>query len=247
MKLLGIALGFLTVIPIKNTDYEQGDIGRAAVYFPFVGLIIGVLVGFFHVLLREVLSPSISAILALTVWAGLSGFLHLDGLSDCADALFYAGSTEKRLMILKDSRVGSFSVVLLILYFLLKSRSFETLPGNIEWSIFLTAYAGVMARWVMVFIAQISDPARSEGLGREFKTGLQESHWWISLLLPVAMTILGSYLLGLHVLIAGGMVVLLGWAISRFVKRQLGGFTGDVLGMAVELSELLCLLVFAVR
>ena len=99
----------------------------------------------------------------------------------------------------------------------------------------------------MTFITQISEPARPMGLGAEFKAGFQQSTWWIALLLPVAMTIFGSYLLGLQVLIAGLSVVLLGWGVSRFAKRQLGGFTGDVLGLAVELSELLCLLIFAIR
>ena len=247
MKLFSIALGFLTIFPVKTSDYEPGDVGRAAVYYPFVGLIIGGIVGILHALSLTVFTPMISAALAVIIWAGLSGFLHLDGLSDCADALFYAGSMEKRLLILKDSRVGSFAVVLLVLYFLLKTAVFEPLPANPEWSIFLIAYASMMARWVMVFIGQISDPARPEGLGLEFKQGLQESKWWLSMLLPVTMTILGTYLLGLHILIAGLLVVLLGWLISRFSKRQLGGFTGDVLGMAVELCEVLCLLVFAVR
>lgn len=247
MKLFSIALGFLTIFPVKTNDYEPGDIGRAAVYYPFVGLIIGGIVGILHALLLAVFTPMISAALALLVWAGLSGFLHLDGLSDCADALFYTGNKEKRLSILKDSRVGSFAVVLLVLYFLLKIAVFEPLPVNPEWSIFLIAYASMMARWVMVFIGQISEPARPEGMGLEFKQGLQASKWWFSLLLPFVMTILGSYLLGLHVLVAGVLVVLLGWLISRFSKRQLGGFTGDVLGMAVEMSEVLCLLVFAVR
>ena len=247
MKLLGVAFGFLTILPVKTSDYEKGDIGRAAIYFPFVGLVIGVIVGVIFTLLQRFVTPLISAVISVTVWAGLTGFLHLDGLSDCADGLFFPGNIEKRFSILKDSRVGSFAVVILILYFLLKITTLETLPGNPEWAILLIAYASVMGRWVMTFIAQVSQPARSTGMGMEFKLGFQESTWWVSLLLPVAMTIFGSYLLGIHVLIAGLSVVLLGWGISKVAQKNLGGFSGDVLGMAVELSELLCLLIFAVR
>jgi len=247
MKLLGVAFGFLSIFPVKSSDYIKGDIGRAAVYYPFVGLVIGVLVGFVHVLLQSFVPQTVNTVLSIALWAGLSGFLHLDGLSDCADALFYAGNTEKRLAILKDSRVGSFAAITLIFYLFLKAAAFDAVPVNPEWVIFLIAYASVMARWVMIFIALISEPARASGMGTEFKLGLQSSTWWISLLLPVAMTILGSYFFGLHILIAGAAVTLSGWGISQVAKRQLGGFTGDVLGMAVELSELLCLLVFAIR
>jgi adenosylcobinamide-GDP ribazoletransferase len=247
MKLLGVAFGFLTIFPIKTDEYIKGDIGRAAVYFPFVGLAIGGIVGFLYVLLLNLFTPVVAVILSVALWAGLSGFLHLDGLSDCADALFYAGNLEKRLAILKDSRVGSFAAISLILYFLMKTAAFSTLPVNPEWAIFLITYASVMGRWVMLFIALISEPARASGMGTEFKIGLQRSTWWVSLLLPVTMTILGSYFFGLRILITGAAVVLLGWAISQLAKRQLGGFTGDVLGMAVEISELLCLLIFAIR
>lgn len=247
MKLLGIAFGFLTIFPVKTDEYVKGDIGRAAVYYPFVGLAIGGIVGFIYILLLTIFTPLVAVMLSVALWAGLSGFLHLDGLADCADALFYAGNLEKRLAILKDSRVGSFAAITLILYFMIKTAAVSTLPMNPEWAIFLIAYASVMGRWVMLWIAMIGEPARASGMGTEFKIGLQQSTWSISLLLPVTMTILGSYFFGIRILLAGVAVVLFGWGISTVAKRQLGGFTGDVLGMSVELSELLCLLIFAIR
>lgn len=248
MKLLGVAFDFLTILKIKASDYEKGDVGKAAIYFPFVGLVIGTLVGAIFVFLQYIVSPTLSAVIAVAVWAGLSGFLHLEGLAGCADAFFCQGDVEKRLSILKESHVGRVALGSVLLYFLMKTAAIEILPvGNPEWAIILVAYASVMGRWVIVFITQITEPARTTGLGAEMKSGFQPSTWYISLLLPVAMTILGSYLLNIHILIAGVLVVVLGYAISLLAKRQLGGFTGAVLGMAVELAELLCLLVFAIR
>ena len=247
MKYLAIAFGFLSILPVKTDDYRKGDIGRAAALYPFVGLIIGVIVGVVHVFLRGVFPTELNLAVTVALWAFLSGFLHLDGLSDCADALFYAGNPEKRIAILKDSRVGSFAVVTLILYFLIKSASLVSLPNDPIWTIFLISYASVLGRWIMIFIAHISQPIQSSTMGQEFKAGMKKSTLYLSLIVPVALALFGTYYFGPRILIAFIAVLLLGWAISAAARKRLGGFNGDVLGMSVELTELLCLLLFAIH
>ncbi len=121
MKYLSIAFNLLTTLPVRApVDWQSGDTGRAAVWYPFVGLVIGALVALAYNLLHLFFPPVITAALTLTLWVILTGGLHLDGLADCCDGLLHASNPEKRLEIMKDSHMGAFGGIGLVLILLLK-------------------------------------------------------------------------------------------------------------------------------
>src|SRR5512145_165372 len=122
MKYFRIAFGLMTTLPIRlHDDWQTGDSGRASVWYPFVGLIIGGLTWLGWMGATRYFSPLVAGILTLILWVVLTGGLHLDGLADCCDGLLASTTVERRLEIMKDPRLGTFGVTGLILLLFLKA------------------------------------------------------------------------------------------------------------------------------
>ncbi|NSW51023.1 MAG: adenosylcobinamide-GDP ribazoletransferase [Anaerolineae bacterium] len=249
MKYLRLAVSFLTVLPTRQAaDYQPGDNGRAAVYFPWVGLLLAVLVIAANSLLRWFLPLPLTAVLTLALWAGLTGFLHLDGLADCADALPLPVPIERRLEILKDSRVGSFALVSLILFLYAKTAALYTLQTLPFWQLaWILANTIVLSRWMMILLTATQASARPGGMADDFKLGLTRKTIILSSLLPVLLCITGIALIGLPAVVVILLLAVLTMLIARTARRRLGGITGDVIGMTVEVCELFALVLFTIR
>src|SRR5712692_625411 len=124
---LRAAMAFLTVIPVATAEGTSGErLGRA--YFPAVGALLGLVAGIAFALSAAVTSPLIAAVAATTVMAVLTGALHLDGLADAADGLFGGGDLPRRLEVMRDSRVGSFGLVAVVLVLLGDVAALAAMP-----------------------------------------------------------------------------------------------------------------------
>lgn len=236
MKYLSIAFNLLTTLPVRApADWRAGDSGRAAAWFPFVGLVLGGLVALAYWLLSVYLSPLVTGALTLALWVALTGGLHLDGLADCCDGLLHASNAEKRLEIMKDSRMGAFGGIGLFLILLLKFSVLASLPkGGAVPAILLAASLG---RW-FIPLAGFQPLARPEGMGADFTSGLKKSSLFWGGLIPFVFTIY----LGLHGLLAVGVTFLAVFFFLRFARIRIGGVTGDVFGLIVEVSETILLI-----
>ena len=231
---LVLAIRFLTVVPLPGREpADPGALGRAAWWFPPIGFILGlVLVGADRGLSR-VFPPLVAALLVVTLWKALTGGLHLDGLADCLDGL--AGRhPAHRLAIMRDSRVGVFGALGLILAVLLACGALAELPAMVRGpALLLAPTAGRLAPLVAGVTARPATPAT--GSGAAFMAALPA---WAALGHTAAVLALGALVLGpfgLAVVLAGlGAALLATWALGR----GLGGATGDVLGAGVELAEL---------
>src|ERR1019366_7911728 len=107
-----VALQFLTIAPpVIRRLFTPQEMGRAVGFFPIVGLILGGLLFGLDETLRLLWPPGISAALVLLAWVLLTGALHMDGFLDTCDGLFGGHTSEERLRIMKDERVGAFAVV----------------------------------------------------------------------------------------------------------------------------------------
>ncbi|MBI5565734.1 MAG: adenosylcobinamide-GDP ribazoletransferase [Chloroflexi bacterium] len=237
MNSLLFALGFLTSIPVRTPAPQPGDLGRAGVWFPIVGLFVGAILAGAHYALNQVFSPLLSAALVVALWAALSGGLHLDGLADCGDGLLAAVSRERRLEIMRDPRLGTFGGATLILHVLLKTFAIAALPVP---SIIAFLLAPSIARWAILIIA-VQPSARPGGMGEAFKQGLKGTVYLGAAVVPIVLIAPGSW----RAIIAAALVHLVVWGIIRLTRSRLGGVTGDVFGLTVEVSELIVLLVFA--
>lgn len=235
------ALSFLTVLPIRVPSPQAGGWRRAALWFPAVGLILGALVAAAFWGLSRLFSPALAAVLTVAWWAFLTGGLHLDGLADCGDGLAAAATPEKRLEIMRDPRLGTFGAVSLALFLLAKvSATAPLLPTALALRSLLLA--PVLARWFVLWVARLP-PARKDGMGASFGADLSLPVIWGAAPLPLVLVVLGGW----RGVAAAGLAALTVWIISRLARSRLGGITGDVLGLCVELVELTTLVVFAAR
>ncbi len=241
MKRLRTAIGFLTVFPIYNNEPPQsGDLGKAAGWYPLIGAIIGALVAAGYHAFSPIFPSLLAASLAVVIWVAISGGLHLDGLADCCDGMLNASSRERRLEIMKDSRLGSFGGIGLILALGLKVACLASLSTSQAWV--ALPFSAALARWLLLPAGK-QPAARPGGMGADFSLGLSRSTFLFASL-TLAALIVGAGWRGLGAL---ALVSLTGWLITRLANSRLGGLTGDVFGLLVEVSEIIALLVFCLR
>jgi len=239
MKYLLIAFDLLTTLPLPaSKNWQAGDSGRSAVWYSLVGLCIGALVAGAFALLQIYFTHMISAALALAFWVLLTGGLHLDGLADCFDGMFHASDPEHRLQIMKDPHTGAFGVIGLILVLLIKFSALTSLSSTRAIGAILLSAS--FARWCVLLIWK-QPPARPDGLGADFSSGLQIHAIVLGALIPLGLAVW----LGGTGFVAIGLGLLVTFFILLVAKRNLGGITGDVLGMIVELVEVSVLLAFS--
>ena len=242
MYSLKLALGFLTAWPQKTPAPQPGDLGRSAGWFPAVGLLIGAVLAVVHWGLGWLFPPLLTAGLVVALWAALTGGLHLDGLADCGDGLLSAVPTERRLEIMRDPRLGSFGGLSLVLYLLLKVAAVSALPAG-SWAAALAlCFSPALARWLLLLVAR-QPSARPGGMGAAFALGLTPAIIVLAALLPLALMVLGGW----ATLAAAALALLVTLGVIAVARARLGGVTGDVFGLSVELAELAVLLVFAAR
>ncbi|KPL83789.1 hypothetical protein SE15_00585 [Thermanaerothrix daxensis] len=232
------ALAFLTRLPLPSPSHAGTDFARALPWFPLVGLGMGAILFGLVQAAQLVISPLIAAVLGVFAWAGLSGFLHLDALADCWDALFPPLPPEKRHQVLKDPHLGAFGVTGLVLHLLLKVA---TLLSTLSLHPIGLLLAPVLGRWLVLWLGLLP-AARPEGLGAAFARAVTPRILGVSSLLPLILLPLGGWRSGVALLLAALATTTLG----SLARRYLGGVTGDVLGAAIEVSEVLTLLAFSI-
>jgi len=241
MKRFWMALGFLTVIPVPaHGMLGVGELGIAAIWFSLIGVILGYLVALVQVSLLRLFPPLVSATLSVAAWVCMTGGLHLDGLADSYDGLLSSASSERRLDIMKDPRLGTFGVVGLIFTILLKIVAMVYLSTWL--TITVVPLAASLARWLLLWVAR-QPMARAEGMGVAFQKGIKPIPMIVSAVIPFGLAVLGG-VRGAVALILGSLAT---FAIFHLARRRLGGLTGDILGLTVETVELVVLLVFVAQ
>jgi adenosylcobinamide-GDP ribazoletransferase len=236
-----LALQFLTSIPVRiSAEITPRIMGRAMVWFPVIGLILGGLLALADWALGSILPATVANALLLLLWVALTGALHLDGLMDCCDGLLAARDAEKRLEILRDTHVGAFAVVGVVCLLLLKFTLLLELPTAVRWQALLVIPA--VSRAVMVFAARAFPYARpGPGLGQLFRDGLHWSHVLIAAAVALAAAVL---VLGWQGLVLSGVALAVTIVLAWLVQRRIPGLTGDVYGMINEIVEAAALLLF---
>nr|WP_215730862.1 adenosylcobinamide-GDP ribazoletransferase [Pseudomonas lalucatii] len=235
-----IALQFLTRLPVRLAGMPTpAQLGRSLLWYPAVGLLLGLLLVTAQQLLADV-QVLLQAALLLTLWVGLSGGLHLDGLADSADAWVGGmGDRERTLAIMKDPRSGPMAVLVLALLLLLKFAALVALLEAGE------ALALLLVPWlarVLPPLLLLSTPyVRPGGLGQALADHLPRRQLpWLLAAHGVAIALFGGP--GLLALLVAGLLFL--W-LRRLLRRRLGGTTGDTAGALLELTECAMLVALA--
>ena len=240
MTSLVLAVRYLTIVPLPGrAAHGAPALGRAASWFPFVGLGLGLVLAGVERVTSVVFPPPLAALLTVTAWKVLTGGLHLDGLADCLDGL--AGKdAEHRLRIMRDSRIGAFGAIGLILFLLLETVAVAELPAGVRWRALLVLPA--VGRATPPLLARCFASARVEGQGATFRDGLRAGAAPLGLALAVALAVAALGVVGLAL---AALSVAAALALAAFMAGKLAVVTGDVLGAAIEIAELTGLLTVA--
>ena len=227
---LRLAVVFLTIVPVR-VGARPPPLGVAAAWFPAVGALIGALAGAVAYLAAPQLGPSAAAVLATGVLVVVTGGIHEDGLADCADGLGVRGDRERRLAVMRDSAVGTFGALALLLWLMLLVATLASLDR--EDALRTLVVAGALGRWAALVHAVLVAPARRDGLGAGFAVG--KAALALATATAVVITIaLAGIGRGVVALAVTAIVALL---ISRWSRNALAGRTGDTLGATVAIAE----------
>jgi adenosylcobinamide-GDP ribazoletransferase len=235
---LPLALTFLTIFPWPRFgEVTSGDLARSLFWFPWVGAMLGLVYWGAGAGLGHYFPASASAALLLTLTVFLTRGLHLDGLADTVDGLGGGGTPEARLAIMKDSRLGAFGAVSLVLMLLLKYSFFLVLlDRGLARDLVLFP---IISRWGIVLLAGLAPYARpGGGLGQAMTEGATPQLLAGATISALVLCFLAAGFSGPICLALGALVV---WGLSRYFRRRLGGITGDVYGAVTEILETLVL------
>ena len=234
-----LAVQFLTRLPTPRLqDTTQEDIARSVLAFPFVGLLIGILLFIVTNALSEVPAPLLAAIL-VALWVVITGNLHLDGLADCADALVGGqGQREPTLEIMKDPRSGAAAISSVALLLLLKYAAMVYILKESLWLMIIVV--PIISRSSILLFFLLMEYARDKGLGSAYVENVSlHSIRWLLVMVTIAVLIFGG-VLGFLLLLSTATFF---WLYRAYWNRLVGGYTGDVIGAFVELLEGILLVV----
>lgn len=227
-----LALEFLTVIRLRRPPLSDAQqVARALLWYPLVGLLLGLALAGGDRLLLPHLAAGPEAALLLLALEGVTGFLHLDGLADSADGLLGLHERSRRLEIMHDSRAGAFGVAAIGFYLLIAWSALAALSGPGRSAALIAT--PLCARSALVVVGLFPN-ARPGGLADGFPVA---ARGWYG-----ALALLSAVVAGLIVLGGGGLALLsvalvAALATGAFALRRIGGVTGDVFGAGCQVAQ----------
>jgi len=213
------AIMFLTRLPVGR--FASGDpdvLSQSSRYFPLVGLIVGGLLCFAYLLVSYVFPTPVAIALLLLLSVLLTGAFHEDGMADIADSAG-AFSLEKKLDIMRDSRVGTYGALALILLVLIKFVSLESLASADSRELLAAILsAHVLSRWSSVYL-------------------INSRRLFEATIIAVLCLIFPSLLVGAGIFITLPLAFLLCLLAGSYFMSSFGGITGDCLGAFNQVVE----------
>ena len=231
------ALQLLTIWPVHG---KTAPLGESAIFFPLIGALLGASAGGIMFFSSRAFIEPLPAMLATAWLIAITGCLHEDGLADVADAVRSGRSREKMMLILKDSRIGTYGAVVLIVSIVLRWQALAQCRTNVVYAL---AAALALSRTTLVVLAATT-ASTGKGLGYAFHSGLSRSTLLVAVVQAIAFSFLAGWRYAIALLFASGMVVVLA---RRWFLQRLGGANGDCLGAACQTAETINLLILAWR
>lgn len=237
MKMFILMTQLMTRIPLPlNIEVKNIELGKGNVYFPLIGVVIGGFLSLVTLILKPLLGRGfLLSILVVASYIWVSGGLHLDGLSDTFDGLGSNRSKERILEIMKDSRVGVFGVLVLMMTILLQIASIFELNFDWHWLLLMP----MLGRYACVFCNTIARYARTDGMGKYFVENCGYQQFFFASFYTIPFTL---YLKGLQGFLTIVLILVFTLLFTRWVEHKIDGITGDVIGATIELNQLLVLL-----
>ncbi|RDL34020.1 adenosylcobinamide-GDP ribazoletransferase [Photobacterium damselae] len=239
-QLFLIALSFFTRIPVpQNTPFTEQRLNQANRYFGLVGCLVGLLSALSYLVFAAILPVSIAIGFAMITSMLITGAFHEDGLADVFDGFGGGWTVEKKLSIMKDSRVGTYGLCSLIMMLGLKWLTLTYLAQDSVW---LPAYALFVMHGVSRVVAAsliFSYPyVRADQTSKVKPLAKQQSPFELWVLIGTGLVLVSIFPISLAISLIAAMVIVR-FAASAWFQQQLGGYTGDCLGACQQIAELI--------
>ena len=244
-KKLVAAAGFLSILPLPGgkrlfaAEAAEASPLLGGEYFPLVGVIFAALLAPCLLVLAPLMPQIVLAALLVVALVVLTGGLHLDGLMDTCDGLFGGRTLERKLEIMRDSRVGSFGVLAGACALLLKFACFASV-GKQAWPLILFVILP-SARWSLVLALRFFPGARASGLGATFRRDITLRSVVLACAITLGVVLVSTQITGI---IVWGIMTATALALGAWMSKKLGGLTGDTYGAIAEITEIVGLLAF---
>jgi len=231
-------VSFMTRIPVKtNFTFSDDDFRKGIWYIPVIGLLMGLLLYTIYFLLNPLVSPLVLSLILAVSYILVTGGIHLDGLADTTDGLGSNQSRDRMLAIMKDSNIGTFGLLALVIWL----AGTIIILSEIPWVCLVMPLAG---RTMSLFTCATNSYARESGMGKTIVNGTRLTHFLFSMFLCIL--VVGLFLLFQNsiikttsILISVAVTFFFAWAAGTFISNKLNGITGDVIGYMIESSSLL--------
>ncbi|WP_321779444.1 adenosylcobinamide-GDP ribazoletransferase [Sulfurimonas sp.] len=227
LKGFALSLSMLTSLPFfKVHNFYKGINGYAVMFYPLVGFLLGVALWLTHSLLFNYFQAEHLGIIIFTLLVILTGALHLDGLSDTIDGLFVP--KQKALEVMKDPHTGGMGMIFSIVFLILKASTFVAFEAYYLLPVVLmfSRFNAVLAIYLFPYISK-------NGMGTLAKEELKSSHVLIAFIYIMVLSLFSFWLFILSILIL--------FVIKTFFVKRYGGFSGDIYGFTIEVTELILL------
>src|SRR5271169_2052655 len=238
------AVTFLTRIPVGRHSEGDWQLTDSAWAFPLVGAGIGAVTAFVYLIAQLIgLGDWPSALLAVLAGLLLTGAIHEDGLADTADGVLGGHDRDSKLAIMRDSRHGTYGVLAIVLSVGLRAAALAQIGEAVHASLALVA-AHAASRAVLPAAMWVLPPARDDGLGATAGRPRTAAVFTAAAIaVVIGLTSLGP----LHGAVALVLAAATVYAAAALARRQVGGYTGDVLGAFQQIAEIVMLLAAAAR
>ncbi|MEA1875958.1 MAG: adenosylcobinamide-GDP ribazoletransferase [Bacteroidota bacterium] len=244
LKTLFTAIMFYTRIPVpKGIGFSDENLNRATRYFPLIGILVGGFGALAFMLAQTVLSNPIAILLSMILTILLTGAFHEDGFADFCDGFGGGYTKDKILVIMKDSQIGTYGAIALILILLSKFILINEIRIDAIPFVFVSAHA--FSRLNPVLLIMTSSYVRQDETSKSKPVGKKIS--FTSLFIALIFGLAPLFLLPIIFIpffILTQILILL--VFRRYVHKKIGGYTGDVLGALQQLSEIAYYLCFIV-
>lgn len=237
LKAMVIAFSIYTKIPVPQFEWKEEDMEYMMCFFPWIGGVIGLAFFGWAVLCEKFAVGTLCyALIAAAIPLIISGGFHVDGYMDTMDALHSYQSREKKLEILKDSHIGAFAAIMLVLYYLIDIAAISEI--HTRKAVFAVAAVFFLARCLSGIAVVTLQPAKREGLLYTFASGAQKEKvkrgLYLQLVLCMALMIIISKEYGVAAIIASLLSFLY---FKKKSYKEFGGITGDTAGFFVTVCE----------